>query len=371
MTNIGAFTRFTAASLVAALCFVTTAIAEHAGPKARRPPKNLAGEEARTVELYREVLPSVVTVTAAKRVVAHGTQEVQHILGSGVLISPDCHVLTAAHVVDGADKILVKTHDGAEHAAELLFSEPSADVALLRLVPPEPDLKHAVLGDSDRVAVGQRAYVVGNPYGLENSFSVGYISGFRQGDLLYDGTIPTEFIQTDAAINSGNSGGPVFNSSGEVIGIASRIVSVTGGSQGLNFMVAINTAKALLALEDRLWVGIEAIFLNRRDLARTMNLDLGGGMLIQRVASGSPAEKAGLKGGTIPARINKQDVLLGGDLIVEFGVQEACHSECLREAREKIGAMRKIPVRFLREGKEMTTVIDAENSHRDFLNPGK
>ncbi len=103
----------------------------------------------------------------------------------------------------------------------------------------------------NRLAVGQIAFAIGSPYGLEHSFSVGHISGFREFDRLYDGTILAEFIQTDAAINVGNSGGPVFNSRGEVIAIASRIISVSGGSQGLGFAVAINTAKKLLALGEK------------------------------------------------------------------------------------------------------------------------
>ena len=108
--------------------------------------------------------------------------------------------------------------------------------------------------------MGQWAYAIGTPFGLENSFSAGRISGFREFGRLYDGTILAEFIQTDAALNSGSSGGPVFNSNGEVIGIASRILSLSGGSEGVGFAVAINTAKQLLALEDRIWMGFDAAF---------------------------------------------------------------------------------------------------------------
>ena len=286
---------------------------EHAAPKVRVAPDYLSGQEAQATQLYREVLATVVTVLTSQRVLTQEGQGQQGGIGSGVLISPECHVLTAAHVVEVADEITVRTHDGMLFPAELLFSESSADIALLRILPPVPELKHAKLGDSDRLAVGQRTYAMGSPYGLVNSFSVGHISGFREFDRLYDGAILAEFIQTDAAINSGNSGGPVFNSKGEVIGIASRILSVSGGFQGLGFVVAINTAKQLLALEDRAWVGIEVIFLNREELAH-LNLDLPGGLLIQRVAKGSPADKAGLRGGSLPARILGQDTLLGGDL---------------------------------------------------------
>ena len=340
---------------------------EHAAPKVRTPPDYLQGEEARAAGLYREVLPTVVTILTSRQVVTQEGLEQQQSIGSGVLISPECHVLTAAHVVDGADTINVQTHDGKIRAAELLFSEPSADIALIRFVVPEAGLPHARLGDSDRLAIGQLAYAIGSPYGLQESLSVGHISAFRTFGQLYDGTIKAEFIQTDAAINSGNSGGPVFNSQGEVIGIASRILTVSGGFQGLGFVVAINTAKQLVALEDRVWIGIEGIFLDQEQLALLLNLDVQGGLLIQRVAKGSPAEKAGLRGGSLPARILNRDILLGGDLIVEMGEQETCHAECLARAHRHVAGLDRIAVKFLRGGKNMETVIDVSATRRNFL----
>lgn len=199
---------------------------EHASPKLRRVPDYLEGRE-------RRVVPTVVTIFTSQETALGASDEASQGLGSGVLISPDCHVLTAAHVVDGSDNIIVKTHEGSMHPAKLLFSEPSADIALIQFIEPVPELPHAALGNSDDLAVGQDVYVIGAPYGLENSYTLGNISGFREFGRLYDGTIVAEFIQTDAAINSGNSGGPMFNSRGEVVGISSRILSESGGFQGL------------------------------------------------------------------------------------------------------------------------------------------
>ncbi len=342
----------------------------HATGKARRAPAYLKGDEARTASLYESVLPTVVTILTSREVLAQTGRRQERGLGSGVLISPDCHVLTAAHVVANADEITVKTQDGEMRAAELLFSEPTADIALIRFITPDLELEHAKLGDSDQLAVGQRTYVVGSPYGLENSLSVGYISAFREFGRLHDGTILLEFIQTDAAINSGNSGGPVFNSKGEVIGISSRIVTVSGGFQGLGFVLAINTAKQLLALEERAWMGIEAVFLDGEKLARLMNLDVEGGLLVQHVTKGGPADRAGLRGGSIPARIFGQDILLGGDLILEFGPQEACHAACLVRAHERVAGLDRIPVRFLRGGKSKEVIIDVSATRRNLLAAG-
>ncbi len=185
---------------------------EHASPKLRRVPDYLEGRERRAVEIYQRVVPTVVTIFTSQEALLGASDEPRQGLGSGVLISPDCHVLTAAHVVDGSDAIVVKTHRGSMHPAKLLFSEPSADIALIQFIEPLPELPHAALGNSDDLAVGQDVYVLGAPYGLENSYTLGNISGFREFGRLYDGTIVAEFIQTDAAINSGNSGGPMFNS---------------------------------------------------------------------------------------------------------------------------------------------------------------
>jgi len=340
---------------------------EHTPPEPRKIPEYLSGTELRTARLYQDMLPTVVTIFTKRKVYKPEDLHQQHALGSGVLISPDCHVLTAAHVVDGAEEIIVKTIDDKRREAELLFSEPSADIALIKLVDPDTTLKHAKLGDSDQLAVGQLALAIGSPFGLEHSFSVGHISGFREFDRLYDGTIRAEFIQTDAAINTGNSGGPVFNSEGEVIGIASRIISVSGGFQGLGFVVAINTAKQLMALEDRLWMGIEGIFLDKEMIARLLNRDLDGGLLVERVAKGSPADRAGLKGGTIAGNILGRDFLLGGDLIIRLGDQDACHAECLAKAQKHLIGLNRIPVKFFRDGKIMDIVIDVSSIRRNFL----
>ncbi len=356
-----------AVALLCALEFAPACGQEHATPKLHLPAKHLSGEEARAAKLYREVLPTVVTIFTSRQMLTPQGLLGERGLGTGVLISPECHVLTAAHVVEGADSILVKTQDGRLRPAELIYSESSADIALVRLLIPAPELKHANLGDSDQLAIGQATYVIGAPYGFESSFSAGHISGFREFGRLYDGTILIEFIQTDAAINSGNSGGPVFDSRGEVIGIASRILTESGGFQGLGFVVAINTAKQLLALEDRPWMGIEGVFLDADMLRQILNLNVEGGLLVQHVAKGSPADKAGLRGGKVPAQILGQEILLGGDLIVEFNTQEACHSECLVREGSRLAGLDQIPVNFLRSGKMMQTVIDVSATRRNFL----
>ena len=366
MTNKNVFLLVIALFLCA---FLTSSCSTEviAGPKERSAPAYLTPEEAQATRVYQRVLPSVVTIFTSQKVFQQGQEGQQGSLGSGVLISSKCHVLTAAHVVSGAEEILVKTQDGKVHPAEFLFSEASADIALIKFIDPVPGVVHAELGDSDQLLVGQVAYAIGSPYGLENSFSVGHISGFRDFGRFYDGTIPAEFIQTDAAINVGNSGGPLLNSTGQVIGIASRILSVSGGFQGIGFVVPINTAKALLSFKNRVWLGIEGIYLNQEGVAKLLNRDLTGGLLVERVAKGSPADKAGLQGGSVAARMLGRDFLLGGDLVISFGNEKACSSECLVDANKRFAESDRLPVRFLRGGVIMETTIDLSESRKNFL----
>jgi serine protease Do len=338
-----------------------------AGPERSSLPEYLSGEEAVAARVYQKAVPAVVTIFTSRKRGPSTDEMVPGGLGSGVLISSSGLVLTAAHVVYGSDEIRLKTFDGREFSAGLLFSENSADIALIRIIDPPSGLKHAELGDSDRLAVGQMAYAIGSPYGLENSFSAGHISGIRDFDRYYDGTIRARFLQTDAAINLGNSGGPVLNSKGQVIGIASQILTLTGGFQGIGFVVPINTAKELLSLKDRVWLGIEGIYLNREGVSKILNQDLTGGLLIERVAKGSPADRAGLMGGSVPAQMLGRNFMLGGDLILEFGTREACSSDCLADAPKHFAGMDEIPVTYLRAGKLHRTTIDLSGNRVNFL----
>ncbi|MEM7549400.1 MAG: trypsin-like peptidase domain-containing protein [Bacteroidota bacterium] len=341
---------------------------EHATPvRVKTTPKYLSQNEKITSDLYEKVIPTVVTIFTSTEVLTQQGPAAQEGLGSGVLMSHECHILTAAHVVEGASRIMVKTQDEKLREAEMLFSEATADIALLKLKEPDESLAHAKLGNSDQLAVGQSVFAIGSPYGLEHSFSSGIISAFRDFDRIYDGSIQVEFIQTDAAINSGNSGGPLFNSQGEVIGIASSILTVSGGFQGIGMMVSINTAKELLAFEERPWIGVESFFFTGTQLSQLLNIRSEGGLIVQRVTKGSPADKAGIRGGFIPAQVAGQEFLFGGDIILEFGEQEACHKDCLVHAREQISKMDQIKVKFLREGKVQETTIDVSETRRNFL----
>lgn len=222
--------------------------------RAKEIPADLPPDEAAVARLYLEVLPAVVAVYGeTDKAVADGVETIRtH--GAGVVISASGQILTAAHVLDGEERILVRTQDGIERPANLLLADRSADLALLELAEPVANLASATLGDSDQLAVGQRVIVIGSPFGLVNSLSVGRISGFREsrspGDNGADQT--AEFIQTDAAINLGNSGGPLFDSAGRLVAIASCYWTANAGSGGVGFAVTINTAMEHLRRLSRL-----------------------------------------------------------------------------------------------------------------------
>jgi serine protease Do len=192
-------------------------------------------------------------------------------LGSGVLISNDGKVLTAAHLVQSADRTVVEFSDGELIPATVVGSALSADVAVLQLDHSPVGSVAAVLGDSDKVDVGDEIFIVGAPYGVSQTLTAGHISGRHTLDKRPENMMAVEVLQTDAAINLGNSGSPLFNLNGEVMGIVTNIVSRSGGSEGLAFAAISNTARSLLLDQKPFWSGIEGLLV-QGDLAKALNL---------------------------------------------------------------------------------------------------
>ena len=269
--------------------------------------------------VFKRVGPAVVIVRTSGRLVParSGERPVSVAgLGSGVLVDTDGKVVTAAHVVQTADAVSVEFPGNVLVNARIIASDAAADVALLQLERVPPGIVPAQLGDSDKAEVGDQVFVVGAPLGISHTLTVGHLSARRKPNATYGGIALTEFFQTDAAINQGNSGGPMFNLDGEVIGIVSHIVSKSGGSEGLGFVVTSNMARRLLIDEPSVWNGLEG-YLLAGDLARAFNIPpRRTGLLVQRVAENSPAEQLGLRGGSLPARIGDEYLLLGGDVIL-------------------------------------------------------
>ena len=245
---------------------------------------------------------------------------VQHAQGSGFLISADGLVLTNAHVVDGAKEVTVKLSDHREYKAKVLGADKSSDIAVLKI--DAHNLPAVTLGDSDKLGVGDYVLAIGEPFGLEETATAGIVSA-KGRSLPGDGYVP--FIQTDAAVNPGNSGGPLFDSGGSVVGINSQIYSNSGGYQGVSFAIPINLAvqvkdqivKTGKVAHSRLGVEVQTL---DQSLANSFKLTSPNGALVAKVVPDSAAAEAGIKVGDVILKFNGASIVDAGSLSQRVGV---------------------------------------------------
>ena len=241
--------------------------------------------------------------------------------GSGFLIDNDGHILTNAHVVQGAQKVDVQLGDGGTQQAQVVGMDPSSDVALLHVGDTE-GVQPLPLGDSTKVQVGDPVVAIGNPFALDRTVTSGIVSALQRQIQAPNGFSISDVIQTDAAINPGNSGGPLIDGAGQVIGINSQIESQSGGNEGVGFAVPIKTAAEVASqLENggtvhRAYLGVTGGDITP-DIAHALNLPVSQGVLIEQVFKGGPADDAGIKGATGQATIAGQTFPVGGDIITK------------------------------------------------------
>jgi len=260
-------------------------------------------------------------------------------IGSGFILSEDGKILTNFHVVSGSNQVEVQFTDGSRLKADILVRDRQNDLALIQVKQPKklPVLK---LGDSDRLQVGQKVLAIGNPFGFSGTLTTGIVSSLGRD-------IPTEnnqtlegMIQTDASINSGNSGGPLLDSAGNVVGINTAIYGPSGGSVGIGFAMPINRAKAML--EDfrsgksfgRPRLGVTVVYITG-EFAEALELPTTGGLLIQNVARGSAAEAAGMKGPRQMVVIGNAEIGIGGDLITALDGKPVDRTDAIVRALSK------------------------------------
>jgi S1-C subfamily serine protease len=244
--------------------------------------------------------------------------------GSGFVIDREGHVLTNAHVVDGAEKIEVTLGDADSSqpfSAQVVGRDPSTDVALLEVDAPSDQLHPLSLGNSSELQVGSPVVAIGNPFGLDRTVTTGIVSALQREIRAPNGFTINNVIQTDAAINPGNSGGPLLDANGRVIGINSQIESPNGsGNVGIGFAVPINTAHQVTEqlLQDgqveHAYLGISGADLTAQ-IADVLNLPVTEGALVQSVVSDGPADDAGVKAGTATVSVGGQRIRAGGDVI--------------------------------------------------------
>jgi len=306
--------------------------------------------------LYEELSPAVVTVYTKKLDIRDGVSDTKKGLGSGVMISDEL-IITATHVVNTANSIMVKFKDGEQIAADVVTAVTSTDVALLKLRTPKKNNVIARFGSSASAKIGEPVFVIGAPFGIEHTLSVGHLSGRHDQGLMAAGQ-PVEFLQTDTAINKGNSGGPMFNLKGQVIGIVSYIISKNGGSNGLGFAVAIDGVRASIRHGSAFWTGFEGIMLSQK-MASALNVPEGTGMLVQHVVKGSVADEAGLRGGKTLAKIDGSSIWIGGDIVVEIQgtICNGPHNfKAIQDQIANLSSGERFTLKVLRSGKMLNLV---------------
>lgn len=283
----------------------------------------------------------------------------QHGIGSGFIVSPDGYILTNTHVVEGATEVTVKLTDKREFKAKVIGSDKRTDVALIKIT--AKDLPTVRIGNPDVAKPGQWVIAMGSPFGLDNTVTAGIISA-KSRKLPDETFVP--FIQTDVAVNPGNSGGPLINLSGEVIGINSQIYSRSGGFMGISFAIPIDVAmkvKDELQKHGKVSRGKLGVLIQNvdKDLAQSFGLDKAKGALVSSIEPGSPAEKAGLQNGDIILGVDGSDVDEASDLQRSIGDRHPGDSVKLKVWRDK--ATRDITVKLTEQNDAAVTAGDDGN----------
>src|ERR1700723_1789335 len=319
----------------------------------------LTGDESINVRIYRQTAPAVANVlTKATQYDFFMDPVPVEGAGSGFIIDKRGYILTNFHVVQEAQSIEVVLGDKSRYPAKFIGADQRNDVALLKIEPNGKNLATLPLGDSNNLQVGQKVLAIGNPFGFQSTLTTGVVSALGRTVQTSETTFIDEAIQTDAAINRGNSGGPLINSHGEVIGINSAIYTPSGTTAGIGFAIPVNTAKRIahdLITEGR----VRQAFLGAQTLevggwlAEALDLPVKDGLLIEEVTRGGPAAAAGLHGGDRAAMAGMRRIMTGGDLIVAIDGAKIANQFDLNVALNRKRPGDTVAVTIYRGGKKM------------------
>jgi S1-C subfamily serine protease len=351
-----------------------TAFDDGGGTAASAAPQATAGADRPTAQtssplgvsdIYRRVSPGVVEILATTNAsnsspFPFGQSGAQQAQGSGFVYDDQGHIVTNEHVVSGADSVTVKFQNGATSKARVVGTDASTDLAVLQVDATKSLLHPLTLGDSSKVEVGDGVVAIGSPFGLENSVTSGIVSGLNRqitapNDFAIDGA-----IQTDAAINHGNSGGPLLDTSGQVIGVTSQIKSDSGGNEGVGFAVPSNTVRSVVSqlissgkvAHAYLGVAVQTI---PADVAKTIGT--AAGAEVTQVRSGTGAAKASLHGATGQKSANGLSYPTGGDVITKVGGTTITSADQLRSVIDGKRPGDRITITYVRNGASKTVQV--------------
>lgn len=283
-------------------------------------------DEMQNINVYEQCAESVVNISTK---IAGVNWFLEPIVedggtGSGSIIDKRGYIVTNVHVIQNATEIYVSLSDGTQYEAQVVGKDAESDLAVIKFTPPAGTvLKTISFGDSSNLKVGQKVIAIGNPFGLERTMTTGIISGLGRPMRNSGNRIIRNMVQTDAAINPGNSGGPLLDTGGKMIGINTMIVSSSGSSAGVGFAIPAQTAVRVVSdlikygKVNRGTIQVQIVQLNRA-IVQYANLDIAQGVLVSSVTRGGNAEKAGIRGGTQPARYGASTIYLGGDIITQI-----------------------------------------------------
>jgi S1-C subfamily serine protease len=300
-------------------------------------------DEQNNIDIYKASKDRTVYITSTvyQRTFFFGLEQGKA-LGSGFIITPEGQIVTNHHVISGSSEVEVTLPDQSTYKARILVKDPQDDLALIK-IEPKKKLPFLPLGDSDHIQVGQKVLAIGQPFGLKGTLTVGVISSLGV-DIRGESNEAMEgMIQTDAAINSGNSGGPLLDSQGSVIGINTAIFG-QNGNIGIGFAMPINRAKLMLAdftagkHFGRAWFGASTAYI-AGDLAEALKLPSGGGLLVQEIERGSAAEQSGLRQYRDVVRVGNVRLGIGGDFITAIDGKPVVDDDSLKHvvARKRPG----------------------------------
>jgi S1-C subfamily serine protease len=333
-------------------------------------PSELLGDEAINVRVYSQAAPAVANIVTRtleydvfmEPVPVEGA-------GSGFVIDSRGYILTNFHVVQGAQAISVILGDRSHYDAKFIGADERNDIALVKVDPKGKTLPVLTMGDSESLQVGQRVLAIGNPFGFQSTLTTGVVSALGRTVQTGQTTVIDGAIQTDAAINQGNSGGPLLNSHGDVIGINSAIYTPSGTTAGIGFAIPINTARQIaqdLITEGRVRrasMGVEARVLTP-EVAEALRLPVNEGLLLEQVNPGGPAAKAGLHGGDRQAILGMRRILLGGDVVTAIDGRPINGQTDLALALNRKRPGDTIRVEYYRGGQKMEAQVTLSDASR-------